>query len=107
VPKFDTERYPQDWENIKAAILSGDEMEVGIHCAGYGVDKPQLLKFTNQEFVKSALSNSTFEDLVPDKKGDITYLKFYAEHPNDASKNISIYLKQGFALIIEYYIIME
>lgn len=104
---IENDNYPEDWEKIKSAIISQDEMEVGIHCAIDGVDKKKLIDASLQDYAFAILKKSRFTDLTPDKKGDKTYLKFYAENPSNPSENLSIFLNQGPHLFIEYFIEMK
>lgn len=101
------DNYPQDWKKMKAALISKVQNDIGVWCAIAGVNKEKLVKALNKPYVMEKLKVTELSDLVPDQKGTITYLKFYAENPNDASKNLSIFIKQGEHLILEYFIEMN
>ena len=104
---LENENYPEDWNKMKAALISKVKDDIGIWCAMAGVNKDKLVGALDKSYVMEMLKVTELSDLVPDQKGDITYLKFYAENPVDASKNLSIFIKQGGHLILEYFIEME
>lgn len=98
------EGYLEDWEGIKGSLLLQDADSVGLWGTMYGLNAEELVSLVADEKITEKLKNTTYEDLIPDPKGEKNYFRFEAE--NSEGKKLEMYIYASpYTLMIDYYIV--